>query len=117
SSWADDRLDELVRADSDASTRWVVLSDHGHRDGGGHGGSDESIRIVRACVFGAVPPSATRIGTLHLVDLHRLLADSLALEPLPEARGRPLDEALAHPRPGATLPRPSSLRWGMATVW
>jgi hypothetical protein len=118
--WADAFLDELVRADADAEphTRWIVLSDHGHRPAGGHGGSEPSIRIVRACVFGhrlPVPVEPTS-HALHLVDLSRLVADSLELRPHPESAGRPLETALARPDPGATLPRPGLLRWGVAAV-
>lgn len=115
--WADALLASLVRADGDPETRWVVLSDHGHRPAGGHGGAEDSIRIVRACVFGNVPSVASTGRMLHLVDLHRLLADSLALEPQPDSAGRPLSVALDHPRAGATLPRPGSLRWCVAIAW
>jgi hypothetical protein len=117
-AWADDLLDALVRADADPSTRWVVLSDHGHRRAGGHGGSRASIRIVRACVFGNTPTvlaSANRV--LHLVDLHRFLADSVGLDPDSDSVGRPLALALEDPCPGATLPRPGPLRWVVAGFW
>jgi len=112
---ADAWLGELVRADPDpATSRWFVLADHGHRPAGGHGDAEPDIRIVRACIVGGVEPGST--GALHLVDLHRALLDSLGLEPSPETRGRPLAFALAHPEPGATLPRPSRPRWIAAVL-
>ena len=116
-TWADHLLDALVRADLDRDARWVVLSDHGHRTGGGHGGAEPTIRIVRACVFGNVPADVPRTGSLHLVDLHRLMADSLGLHGDPQGAGRPFADAVADPRPHATLPRPSRWRWGLAIVW
>lgn len=115
--WADALLGELVRADVDPGTRWLVLSDHGHRSAGGHGGAEDSIRIVRACVFGNVPAVSSRGRTLHLVDLHRMLAESLGVQPLPDCRGRSLERALQQPSLGATLPRPSWPRWMAALAW
>jgi hypothetical protein len=107
---ADAWLGELVRADPDApTTRWFVLADHGHRPGGGHGGAEPEIRIVRACIVGGVEPGTT--GAMHLVDFHRAMVDALGLVPSAESSGRPLSFALAHPDPEATLPRPGATRW------
>jgi hypothetical protein len=83
--------------------RWFVLSDHGHRAGGGHGGASEDVRLVRACVAGGTgAPMPTTSAPVHLVDLSRALSDSLGLEP--RGVGRPLAFAHAQPAPGATLP-------------
>jgi hypothetical protein len=111
---ADAWLGELVRADPDPTTRWFVLSDHGHRATGGHGDAEPEIRLVRGCIVDAM--TAPGSGAVHLVDIHRALADSLALAPSPTASGRPLQFALAHPDPGATLPHPSRWRWLAALV-
>jgi hypothetical protein len=102
--WADGLLGELLKAaPPDARTRWFVLSDHGHRLRGGHGGSEWGVRIVRACIAGGAP-SGVRGGGVHLVDLARAVHDSLGLGGVGGA-GRPLGFAVAHPDPDATLPR------------
>ncbi len=94
--------------------RWIVLADHGHRPGGGHGDAEPEIRIVRACVLGGVTPADRSATPIHLVDLHRMLAEALGLAPLADAPGRPLEQALADPRPDATLPRPGPWAWSLA---
>lgn len=120
---ADDVLGRLVDAEARAhagGTRWLVLSDHGHRGraayapGGGHGGAEPDIRVVRACLAdtgAAHRPAEPRTGYVHLVDLSRTLADSLGVD-LPErAAGRPLLAALAAPvERDATLPAPGAWR-------
>jgi len=107
---ADAMLASWVAADpSPGRTRWFVLSDHGHRPGGGHGDAEDAIRLVRACIFGDVEPSAPTGAAVHLVDLHRAIAEALGLTPAAEAKGRTLAAALADPRPDATLPRPAAL--------
>jgi hypothetical protein len=113
-AWADALLVRLLTAAPPGkTTRWFVLSDHGHRPNGGHGGSEASVRLVRACVAGGPsllsPAPAESMGgnLIHLVDLSRALFDSLGLGPAPGSAGRPLGHALAHPDEGATLPRPS----------
>ncbi|MBK7826531.1 hypothetical protein [Nannocystis sp.] len=113
-AWADSLLGVLhTAAPSDPGTLWLVLSDHGHRAAGGHGGAEPEIRIVRACLFGgAVAPGLPAL--VHLVDLSRALADALSAELHPEARGRPLAAALQDPARGATIPRPGPLRWTVA---
>jgi hypothetical protein len=110
---ADRMLDELVATAGD-EVRWFLLSDHGHRPGGGHAGAEPSIRRVRACIAGALePPAPVEPGHyLHLVDVSRAIADSVGAV-LPEASaGRPLYEALAAPvQPEATIPAPGAGRW------
>jgi hypothetical protein len=94
---------------------WVVLSDHGHRDAGGHGGAEPTIRLVRACVSGGkIQPGKQRL--IHLIDLARALADVLDLHLLTAAVGRSWQAALADPARGATLPRPGPTRWLIASV-
>jgi hypothetical protein len=73
---------------------------------------DEQVRIVRACIAGELGGwSGPRAGSIHLVDLARALADSLAAPLDAGAVGRPLAAAVADPRPGATLPRIGAARW------
>lgn len=113
-AWSDALLGLLYAATpADADTLWVVLADHGHRDAGGHGGSEPEIRLVRACVAGGgVTPGAT--ASVHLVDLARAIADATESQVAPNASGRPWVAALADPARGATLPRPGPGRWSVA---
>ncbi|MBP9206065.1 MAG: alkaline phosphatase family protein [Kofleriaceae bacterium] len=80
-----------------APVRWLVLSDHGHLPGGGHGGEEEHLRVVRACVVGPGVAAGAAAATVHLVDVARDLADAVGAVLPAAARGRPLAEALAHP--------------------
>lgn len=103
---ADDMLGRLLASDSSPGrTRWFLLADHGHRPGGGHGDAEPEIRLVRACIVGGTERGASDTP-IHLVDLHRAIAESLGLVPEPGALGRTLGVALGDPHPGATLPRP-----------
>lgn len=108
------RLREAAGSEAAGSEpTWIVLADHGHRPGGGHGGAEPEIRVVRACVVGpGIAAADHRDGPpIHLVDLHRGLAEALGVAPGADAAGRPLAFALEHPDPDATLPRPSPERW------
>lgn len=98
---ADAMLGRLWALDDRPQTRWIVLADHGHRDNGGHASAEEEIRKVRACVRGpslALRPQLESTfsgsGSLHLVDLSRMLSESLAVGAHPRAMGRPLEAAL-----------------------
>lgn len=108
---ADALLTRLLASDEAApgggpDAVWFVVSDHGHRPGGGHAGAEESIRKVRACIGGGPPQSMWRLADgrsdqpdrpvqpVHLVDLSRNVADSLGLAPHPESLGRPLERAV-----------------------
>jgi hypothetical protein len=131
---ADAMLGALIAAEGGRpDTRWLVLADHGHRAGGGHGDAEPEIRLARACLAGDLPPgldpSATAGGgvhqpihmPVHMIDLARALADSLGValpgEGLDASAGRPLAAALAAPaQPGATLPRPGAGRWLLAAL-
>lgn len=87
-------LAQLVAAAPDA--RWFLLSDHGHLPGGGHGGEDRSVRQVQHCIVGpGIAPAHG--GPVHLVDVSRALADSLALPLDKHSVGRPLTAAMEHP--------------------
>jgi hypothetical protein len=117
--WADRALVELHAAAPDA--RWLVLADHGHLPAGGHGGAEEALRVVRACVVDPALAAATTAPAarrrVHLVDLSRALADWLGQPPRDHALGRPLAVALAAPASdGATLPTPSRGRAAAAAA-
>ncbi len=79
---------KLFELASEPGFRWFVLSDHGHLPKGGHGGAEEHIRMVRACVFGdGIAPQS---GRAQLVDLSHALFASLAIDQPPDSGGRPL---------------------------
>lgn len=84
---------------------WIVLSDHGHVAGGGHGDAEPALRLVRACVWPR-PPGAPDRGAVHLVDLAAHLRAVTGRAAHPGAVGRPLASAVAAPDPDATLPSP-----------
>lgn len=112
---ADELLNDLVLVDPDCqNTRWLVLSDHGHRAAGGHADAERSIRFVRACFFGAGVTRWRAVHPVHLVDLHRALADGLGVAT--SSAGRPLPFALANPDINATLPSASLPAWLLALV-
>jgi hypothetical protein len=114
--WSDDFLGTLWAAlPADEQTVWIVLSDHGHRAAGGHGGAEPNIRLVRACVSGG-KLQPTKQHLIHLIDLSRALADVLDIHLHTSATGRPWHVALAEPARGATLPRPGPTRWLLASV-
>lgn len=76
--------------------RWFLLSDHGHLPTGGHGGEDRELRHVEHCVVGPgiAPATATLV---HLVDVSRMIADSLELTLDKRSPARPLSVALKTP--------------------
>jgi hypothetical protein len=113
-AWAGNRLVEWVALAPDAA--WLVLADHGHLPGGGHGGAEEEIRLTRACLLAPLPSDLPDGRDLHLVDLNRVLSDLLGLSAWSGSAGRTLGGALAAPAPAATLPRPSTLRWSWAVL-
>jgi hypothetical protein len=87
-------LAQLHAAAPDA--RWFLLSDHGHLPTGGHGGEDRELRHVEHCVSGPgiAPATATLV---HLVDVSRMIADSLELVLDKRSPARPLSIALKPP--------------------
>jgi hypothetical protein len=114
--WADGLLRELLQAaPTDPQTRWFVLSDHGHRPAGGHGGEERAVRVVRGCIAGGSGIGVTR-ASVHLVDVARAIQDSLGLAPAAQSRGRPLAFAITHPEPDATLPKTPRGRTVIAAI-
>lgn len=114
---ADAMLGRLLAADPQrGATRWFVLADHGHRDDGGHGDAEPAIRLVRACIFGDVRGDTKAGATVHLVDFHRAIAESLGLELADGAEGRTLGAAAQERLADTALPQPSSLDYGIAAV-
>ncbi|MEO7091960.1 MAG: hypothetical protein ABI175_01840, partial [Polyangiales bacterium] len=89
---ADTIVDKLVQADPGA--RWFLLSDHGHIEGGGHGGEERSVRHVEGCISGAGMLPA-KSGLVHIVDVSRALADSVGVTLDPASHGRPFEAMMA----------------------
>lgn len=94
---ADSYVGALVGEAPDA--RWFLLSDHGHLDGGGHGGKERELRQVQACIAGPDVPRGSG-GPVHVVDLARAIADSTGVALAARSPGRPLGVALAAPFAG-----------------
>jgi hypothetical protein len=94
---------------------WLVLADHDHIAGGGHGGEEREIRQVRACFAGpgVVPRTG---GPIHLVDVSVALADALSVRLPPAAKGRPIEAALAHPLDGDDAVPPLPLGRGVIAL-
>lgn len=114
---ADQLLARWIAADPQPGrTRWFVLADHGHRPAGGHGDAEPHVRIVQACVFGDLEAVDRDEAPIHLVDLHRAIADALGVAPGDESMGRPLGFARKHPDRDATLPHAPGSRWAMAVL-
>ncbi|MCA9664040.1 MAG: alkaline phosphatase family protein [Myxococcales bacterium] len=98
-----ERGDALVAALSKArgaGETLLVLSDHGHLPGGGHGGDEPSIRHVRCCAAGPGLSAGAR-GRGNMVDVNRLISDQLGLAPLARSQGRPLAKVLSDATPPA----------------
>lgn len=92
---ADVDLAALVAA-APTDARWFVLADHDHLAGGGHGGEERALRVVRACIAGpGIAPGHG--GPIHVTDLSRAIADSVGAVLPADASGRPLTAALAAP--------------------
>lgn len=112
---ADEMLAKWFEADpAPGRTRWFVLADHGHRPAGGHGDAEPHVRIVQACIFGDLQSVEREEAPIHLVDLHRALADALGVVPADDSVGRPLSFAREHPDRDATLPRAAGGRIALA---
>ena len=88
----DPMLDKLFQADP--SARWFLLSDHGHIASGGHGGDERHVRHVLGCLYGP-GIKKQRSGLIHIVDVGRMIADSVGVTLDPASRARPFEAALA----------------------
>jgi hypothetical protein len=93
----------------------VVLADHGHLPGGGHGDAEDIVRRVRVCLAPSEIQQGSRPGAaIHLVDVSRAIADALGVVLDRRSVGRQLGIAIASPDPDATLPHPGGGRWTIA---
>jgi hypothetical protein len=104
---ADATAGSVLAAAPDA--QWLIVSDHGHVRGGGHGDAEDDVRRVRAC-WSPAPPGVASGAEVHLIDVARWIADAVGAPRHPHAVGRTLAVAAARPDPAATLPRPGITR-------
>jgi len=110
-AYADGVLARVIAAlPPDASL--LVLADHGHVMDGGHGDAEHDTRLVRACI----EPHAPARGSAHEIDLSRWIADHTGASLAPDARGRPIDVAIANPDPDATIPTVGLASWIAAVI-
>lgn len=91
-SEVDPMLDKLFQ--SDPSARWFLLSDHGHIAGGGHGGEERHVRHVVGCLHGP-GIKKQKSGLLHIIDVGRMIADSVGATLDPASHARPFEAAMA----------------------
>lgn len=129
-AWTDEVLGKLLDKRREIPrpgvTRWFVIADHGHRDGGGHGGPEPHIRKVTMCIGDnptptgsdsgdSAPGTIPATGQVYLPDISRAIADSLGVTLDPTSAGRPLHAAIKGGyEEGATLPTPAMGRWLIA---
>jgi len=88
---------------------WLVLADHGHRDGGGHGGVERSIREVRACIVAGASVQVGAADRVPLVAIPPTLSAWLQTPLAESARGVSLYRYAVEPVPEHDLPRPGSV--------
>lgn len=95
----DSDLRRLVEGLQDSRTAFVVVSDHGHLDTGGHGGWESVVTRVPAVMSGAGVRAGT--GSHRLTDIAPTVA-ILAGIPVPRhATGEPLESVLSSAAPSA----------------
>ena len=112
---ADAIAGKLVEAKPGA--RWFLISDHGHIPAGGHGGEERAVRQVQSCIAGPGVPAGARGELVHVVDVARAIADSTGATLDREARGRPLEGALAAPLKHDQAVPPLALGGGAAAIF
>jgi hypothetical protein len=99
-AWAGEQLGR-VRAQLDlARETLIAVTDHGHLDGGGHGGHEDVVRQIPLVLAGAGVRRGARLEAAagsDLRDVAATIAELLGLAPIPGATGRPLYEVMASP--------------------
>jgi hypothetical protein len=93
---ADDLLGEiLARLDLYQDTV-LVCSDHGHLNGGGHGGNDP-VTLLEPFVLAGAGVKPGQYGDIRMVDVAPTLAALLGINLPASSQGRPLEEMLVLP--------------------
>src|SRR3989441_3588065 len=85
---ADEVIGRIARTLDPAREALIVTSDHGHLDGGGHGGMEPAVVRIPIVVWGAGAVRRTRAGRGR--DVGPTIATLLGIGPLSHATGRPL---------------------------
>jgi hypothetical protein len=75
----------------------AVMSDHGHRDGGGHGGDEPEVREAFLILSGPGVQPGGRVANARMVDAAPTLAALLGAPAPQQASGRALSELLQTP--------------------
>jgi hypothetical protein len=73
----------------------AVMSDHGHRDSGGHGGDEPEVREAFLILSGPGAQTGGRVANARMVDVAPTLAALLGAPAPQQASGRTLTELLA----------------------
>jgi hypothetical protein len=90
---ADARIARVLQSLDLTRDAVVVVSDHGHRAAGGHGGVEPEVRLVPLVIAGAGVRRAPE-GQARLVDVAPTVAALLGLAPPGQLRGKPLLDSL-----------------------
>lgn len=88
--------DALARVDYTRSTV-IVVADHGHTDGGGHGGIEPEVVTVPLIVAGAGIRPGIEIRSARLIDIAPTITALLGVRPPGHGLGRTLVELLELP--------------------
>jgi hypothetical protein len=89
----------------------IVTADHGHTDGGGHGGTEPEVMEVPFILAGAGVRAGAMVGEVNIIDVAPTAAALLGLPAPGHAFGRTLVEALAlSPDARASLSRADAAR-------
>jgi hypothetical protein len=100
---ADEALSHFVAARPEAS--WLVLADHGHRQGGGHGDAESELRVVQGCWWGSWPELQAKGHVVALTAVSAMIRAAVGQEV--EAGWAPLE-----------MPQPSRVGIAIAaTLW
>jgi hypothetical protein len=87
---ADQLIDMVVHGLDPAHDALVVTADHGHLDGGGHGGAEPDVVAIPIVLWGAGVPHWSRVTHAGSRDVAPTIAALLGLGPLRHATGRSL---------------------------
>jgi hypothetical protein len=102
---ADDLLAEILAKLDLSQDTVLVVSDHGHIDGGGHGGN-EPVTLIEPFVLAGSAVRPGSYGDVQMVDVAPTLAVLLGTNLPASTQGRPLQEMLVLPQATqATLPQ------------
>ena len=88
----DTDISRLVGATQDDRTTFVITADHGHIDGGGHGGWENAVTRVPAVFVG--PDASLDSGQIDQMDIAATASVALGLRPPRNSAGKVREEVL-----------------------